>query len=148
MNVVELTFKKQSGGECVYLMIRAIWNSFADLGNFSSSPGLTSTGYFVAFILFWIGSLPFLYPPVHKIRHLFTVKSFFVPVAGFAFFAWAIVKAGGIGPIVHQPSKLSGSSLGWAVVKGIMSSIANFATLIGKFLSCGKLWISAEVSKK
>ena len=111
-------------------MIRAIWNSFADLGTFSDAPGIMSTGYFVGFILFWLGSLPFLWFPVHKIRHLFTVKAYFVPLAGIAFFGWAIGKAGGLGPIVHQPSKAKGSELGWGIVKGIMSSIANFATLI------------------
>jgi len=74
--------------------------------------------------------LPALWFPVHKIRHLFTVKAYFVPVAGVAYFIWAIVKAHGIGPIVHQPNTAQGSTLGWAMVKGIMSSIANFATLI------------------
>jgi NCS1 family nucleobase:cation symporter-1 len=90
----------------------------------------TNTRDFVSFFLFWLGSLPFIYPPVHKIRHLFTVKAFFVPAAGLAFFIWAIVKAKGIGPIVHQPGKAHGSELGWGMVKGTMSSIANFATLI------------------
>jgi len=77
-----------------------------------------------------LGSLPAIWFPVHKIRHLFTVKAYFVPCAGLAFFIWAIVRAHGIGPIVHQGGTLSGSALGWGVVKGIMSSIANFATLI------------------
>lgn len=43
---------------------------------------------------------------------------------------WAIVRAGDIGPIIRQPSSLKGSDLAWEFVKGIMSSIANFATLI------------------
>jgi hypothetical protein len=68
--------------------------------------------------------------PVHKIRHLFTVKAYVVPAAGIAFFIWAIVRAHGIGPIVKQPAALGGSALAWAIIKGIMSSIANFATLI------------------
>ena len=85
---------------------------------------------FVSFFLFWVGSLPAIWFPVHKIRHLFTVKAFFVPTAGIAFFIWAIVRAKGIGPIVHQPGTAHGSKLGWQMVKGIMSSIANFATLI------------------
>lgn len=59
---------------------------------------------------------------MHKIRHLFTVKAYFVPFAGLAFFIWAIVKAGGIGPIVHQPASIYGSELGWEFVKGVMSS--------------------------
>jgi NCS1 family nucleobase:cation symporter-1 len=64
------------------------------------------------------------------VRHLFTVKSYFVPCAGVAFLIWAVVRAGGVGPIVQQPATIHGSALAWEFVKGIMSSIANFATLI------------------
>ena len=78
----------------------------------------------------WVCSLPAIWFPVHKIRHLFTVKAYFVPVAGVAYFIWAVVKAHGIGPIVHQPNTVQGSALAWAMVKGIMSSVSNFATLI------------------
>lgn len=121
------------GGECVYLMIRAIWNSFSSgwgsLNN-ENTPGVIDSAHFLSFFLFWIGSLPFLYFPVHKVRHLFTVKAIFVPAAGIAFFIWTLVKAKGIGPIIHEPATVQGSALAWAIVQGIMSSIANFATLI------------------
>ena len=112
------------------LMITAIWPSYATLPNSMPASSGTETNHFVAFFLFWAGSLPAIWFPVHKIRHLFTVKAYFVPVAGIAFFIWAIVKAKGIGPIVNLPAKAQGSELGWGMVMGIMSSIANFATLI------------------
>jgi nucleobase:cation symporter-1, NCS1 family len=121
------------GGTCVQLMISAIWRSwdtYAGSRNTMSPSSGTNTRDFVSFFLFWLGSLPFLWFPVHKIRHLFTVKAYFVPAAGVAFFIWAIVRANGIGPIVHQPGSLHGSALGWAMVKGIFNAIANFATLI------------------
>lgn len=123
------------GGECVYLIIRAIWpswDSYAAGGRNNSLPTSsgTNTADFVSFFLFWLGMLPLLWFPVQKIRHLFTVKAYFVPAAGVAFFIWAIVRANGIGPIVKQGSTLHGSALAWAVIKGIMSAIANFATLI------------------
>ncbi|KAJ4333527.1 uracil permease [Didymella glomerata] len=125
------------GGTCVYLMIRAIWNNWRDEA--TQGPGGvpngipnsgTNTVHFVSYLFFWLGSLPFLWPAVHKIRHLFTVKAYVVPTAGIAFFIWAVVRAKGIGPIVHQPGTKSGSELGWLMVRGIMSSIANFAALI------------------
>ncbi|KEF57365.1 NCS1 family nucleobase:cation symporter-1 [Exophiala aquamarina CBS 119918] len=117
------------GGQCVTLMIRSIWPSFNDIHNGIPNSG-TSTRDFVGFFLFWLGSLPFIYPSVHKIRHLFTVKAYFVPAAGIAFFIWAIVRAKGIGPIVRQPAEASGSKLAWGWISGIMASISNFATLI------------------
>lgn len=118
------------GGQCVRLMIGAIWPSYLHLPHSITAPGVTNDGYFGAFLIFWACSLPFLWFPVHKIRHLFTVKSFIVPPAGIAFFIWAIVRAGGLGPIVKQKSSLTGSAMAWEIVKGIMSAIANFSTLI------------------
>jgi nucleobase:cation symporter-1, NCS1 family len=85
---------------------------------------------FLSFFLFWAGSLAAIWFPVHKIRHLFTVKAYFVPLAAIAYFGWAVGRADGIGPIVHQPAEVQGSALAWAFVSGIMSSISNFATLI------------------
>jgi NCS1 family nucleobase:cation symporter-1 len=49
---------------------------------------------------------------------LFTVKAYFVPCAGVAFFIWAIVRAGGVGPIVRQPAQIGGSELAWQFIKG------------------------------
>lgn len=120
------------GGECVYLMVRSIWKSWdrTTIPNTFSPDSGTTTADWVSFFLFWLCSLPFLWFPVHKIRHLFTVKAYFVPVAAIAFLIWAVVRAGGIGPIVKQPATLSGSALAWEFVKGIMSAIANFAALI------------------
>ncbi|KAF3194508.1 hypothetical protein TWF225_007041 [Orbilia oligospora] len=120
------------GGTCVYLMIRSIWNSWDNIPDTIHAPegSLLNTRDFVSFFLFWFCSLPAIWFPVHQIRHLFTVKSYVVPVAGIAFLVWSLVRAGGIGKIVHQPAKASGSALAWGVIQGIMSSIANFATLI------------------
>jgi NCS1 family nucleobase:cation symporter-1 len=104
-------------------------NGLGGIKNGIPSSG-TNTVAFVSFFLFWAGSLPFIYPPVQKIRHLFTVKAYFVPTAGIAFFIWAVVRAKGLGPIVKQQGNAHGSELGWLMVRGIMSAIANFATLI------------------
>lgn len=106
------------GGTCVYLMIRSIWPSWDSYGpggknNTLPASSGTNTRDFVSFFLFWLGSLPFLWPPVQKIRHLFSVKAVVVPIAGIAFFIWAIVRANGIGPIVHQGATIGGSKLAW-----------------------------------
>jgi NCS1 family nucleobase:cation symporter-1 len=68
----------------------------------------TNTRDFLAFIIFWSLSLIAIWFPVQKIRILFTVKSFIVPVAGVALFIWSLVKAKGFGPIVHQGSTVEG----------------------------------------
>ncbi|CAL3972778.1 unnamed protein product [Diplocarpon coronariae] len=117
------------GGNCIRLMISSIWPSFENIHNGIPGSG-TTTRDFVAFFIFWLISLPALWFPVHQIRHLFTIKAYAVPVAGMSFFIWAVVRAHGLGPIVHQPATSSGSKLAWGMVIGIMSALANFATLI------------------
>lgn len=119
------------GGQCVFLMIASIWPSFihSDYMNGTLAWGATRN-YMISFILFWVGSLPFIWFPPHKIRHLFTVKSIVAPIGGIALFAWAISRAGGVGPIVKQGSTAQGSGLAWPMITGIMSAISNFATLI------------------
>ena len=119
------------GGECVYLMIASIWPSFGQRPNLTGSISMGGTvNYLISFIIFWLGSLPFLWFPVHKIRHLFTVKAFVAPTAGIALFVWVTLRAGGPGPIIHRPATVSGSKLAWGVIAGIMSAVSNFATLI------------------
>lgn len=119
------------GGNCVYVMIRAIWPSWDRAkmpGPFNTTA--TSTPDYVSFVIFWLFSLPALWFPVHRLRHLFTFKAYLVPLAAIAFLAWALVRAHGIGPIINQRNKIHGSDLAWEIIKGIMSSIANFAALI------------------
>lgn len=111
-------------------MIRSIWPSYGNLRNTLPSSAGVDTMNFVSFFLFWLCSLPALWFPIHQIRHLFTVKAYYSPAAALAFFAWAIARAKGLGPIVHQPNTIYGSTLGWAVVKALMSCLGNFAALI------------------
>ena len=112
------------------LMIQAIWPSYVNIpNNIPASSGVT-TMEFTSFFLFWLGSLPALWFPIYKIRHLFTAKAYFSPACAIAFFVWAIVRAHGLGPIIHQPNTAQGSTLAWAFVKSIMNCIANFAALI------------------
>ncbi|EJD52443.1 NCS1 nucleoside transporter family [Auricularia subglabra TFB-10046 SS5] len=117
------------GGQCVYLLLQAIWPSTARIPNGIPSSG-TDTAHFLGFFLFSLASLIPVYYPLHKIRHLFTVKAIVTPIAGVAFFIWFIVKAGGVGPIVKQPASIHGSARAWAFVNALMSCISNMATLI------------------
>ncbi|KAH9941577.1 permease for cytosine/purines, uracil, thiamine, allantoin-domain-containing protein [Epithele typhae] len=118
------------GGSCVFVMLRAMWPSVNNIPNhLPESAGIT-TKDFMSFFLFWLISLPAIWFPIHKIRHLFTLKAVVAPIAGITFFIWCIVKAHGVGPIISQPSTLHGSALGWGMVSSLMSCISNMATLV------------------
>ncbi|TFY80370.1 hypothetical protein EWM64_g3640 [Hericium alpestre] len=118
------------GGTCVKVMLRSMWPSIENLHNTLPASAGINTRDFVCFFLFWLISLPAIWFPIHKIRHLFTVKAVVAPAAGVTFFIWCIIRAKGVGPIVRQPSTIHGSDLGWAMVSSLMSCISNLATLI------------------
>lgn len=118
------------GGTTVAIMLLAIFpHADKNIPNTMASSG-TTTFDWMCFFLFWLFSLPAIWFPVHKIRHLFTLKSILVPFAGIGFLIWTVKRAGGIGPVVHQSNTIHGSKFAWAFVGAIMNSIANFATLI------------------
>ncbi|ODQ81614.1 hypothetical protein BABINDRAFT_159883 [Babjeviella inositovora NRRL Y-12698] len=118
-------------GQCMQVMLMAIFGTDLEtrIHNLIPSSG-TTTFQFMCYFLTWLLSLPAIWFPPHQIRHLFTVKSYIVPVAGIGFLIWTIVKAKGIGPVIHQKSTLTGSEFGWAFVSSTMNSVANFAALI------------------
>ncbi|TFY52266.1 hypothetical protein EVJ58_g10113 [Rhodofomes roseus] len=118
------------GGSCVLVMLRAIWPSIENIPNSMPASSGTNTRDFMCFFLFWLISLPAIWLPLHKVRHLFTVKAIIVPIAAVAFFIWCIVKAHGVGPIVRQPGTLHGSTLAWTMISSMMSCISNMSTLI------------------
>ncbi|WVQ83650.1 hypothetical protein IAT38_005792 [Cryptococcus sp. DSM 104549] len=118
------------GGECVYVLIRAIWPSFAHIKNTMPASSETTTAYIVSFIIYWLLSLPTIWVPIHKLRWLFAAKAVVGPIVGFTLFGWSITRAGGIGPVFSQPATLSGSALGWQMVISISSCFNNMFTLI------------------
>ncbi|KAJ6627816.1 permease for cytosine/purines, uracil, thiamine, allantoin-domain-containing protein [Mycena sp. CBHHK59/15] len=118
------------GGSCMLVMLRAMWPGVNSIPNHLPASSGTTTKDFMCFFLFWLISLPAIWFPIHQIRHLFTLKSIVAPAAGITFFIWCIVKAKGVGPIIHQPSTVHGTELGWAMVSSLMSCISNMATLI------------------
>ncbi|KAL0574403.1 uracil permease [Marasmius crinis-equi] len=118
------------GGDCMLVMLRSMWPSVNNIPNhLPESAGITTKGL-LGFFLFWFISLPAIWFPIHKVRHLFTLKAIVAPIAGITFFIWCIVKAHGVGPIIHQPSKIHGSELGWEMMNGVMSGLSNMATLV------------------
>lgn len=117
-------------GEYVLVMLRAMWPSVQNITNTLPPSSGTTTRDFMCFFLFWLVSLPAIWLPIHQVRHLFTVKAIIVPIAGITFFIWCIIKARGVGPIVHQPATVHGSPLGWAMVASITSCINSQSTII------------------
>lgn len=124
MSLIWYSVQCSVAGPCFEIMLRAVFTQhlYDRIGKDNSE--------FLGFFLFWLFSLPFIWLPPHKVRHLFTVKAYVVPVAGITFLVWTLVKAHGAGPVIHMKSKKHGSELGWLFVESTMNALANFATLI------------------
>lgn len=129
MAVVWYGVQSWLGGECVQIMIQAIWPQVKHMHNGIPSSG-TTTYAFMCYFLFCLFQAIACWFPVHQIRHLFTIKSILVPFAGFGFLIWTCKKSGGIGPVIHQKATIHGSAQAWAVIQSIMNCLANFAPLI------------------
>lgn len=118
------------GGECVHVLLRAIWPSYPNIKNIMPTSTETTSAYVLAFVIFWLLSLPTIWVPIHKLRWLFAAKAIIGPIVGFTLFGWSITRAGGIGPIFSQPATLSGSALGWQMLISISSCFNNMFTLV------------------
>ncbi len=95
------------GGESLYHLIRAWKPSLAEIDTVSLFPQALPM---ICFIIFWLLNMYIVYKGVDIIRKLLVFKAIFLPVAALALFAWAVVAAKGLGPILQQPSKFSDPS--------------------------------------
>ncbi|CUM67335.1 uncharacterized protein PRCAT00005028001 [Priceomyces carsonii] len=130
MSCVWYSVQAWIGGECVRLMLMSIFGYNLNDRMLTFPDKSTDTLGYLSFFLFWLFSLPAIWFPPHQIRHLFTFKSYVVPIAGFGFLIWTLVKANGAGSVIREKGKLHGSALAWAFIESSMNSMANFATLI------------------
>jgi NCS1 family nucleobase:cation symporter-1 len=126
-----------NGANTVRVMLGAIWPSFLTLKNdIPASQGI-ETNTMIAFFLFWLVQVPFLYMHPNSLRWLFMVKSVVVPIAFIAILIWSFVATDG-GEIFAQKATLEGSAYSWAFLGSLTSVIGNYATLsvnqVGFFL--------------
>lgn len=52
------------------------------------------------------------------------------PIASVLFLIWAIIRSGGIGPVVYQKNYLHGSEHAWVFIRGTLAAMGNLGTLI------------------
>lgn len=132
MAIVWYAVQSWIAGSTVSLMLKSIFGKDLEsrIPNHFGSPNAT-TYDFMCFFIFWVGSLPFLLIPPHKLKHLFTVKAALVPFAAFGFLIWAVRKShGSIDLGALNAISLHGSEFNWVMVRSVMGCLANFATLI------------------
>jgi nucleobase:cation symporter-1, NCS1 family len=117
------------GGFAIYQMMRLWIPGLHTLPNiFPAWMGL-ETGPAICFILFWLLNMFVVYLGVESIRKLLVFKAIFLPVAALALLFWAISAANGLGPILDQPAKLSGSEFWNYFFPALTGMVGFWATL-------------------
>jgi nucleobase:cation symporter-1, NCS1 family len=114
------------GGTAIFYMIR-VWNpSMADISINGLFP---NTVPLICFLGFWLLNMFVVYLGVESIRKLLVFKAIFLPVAALALLYWAISAADGLGPILAQPSRLSGAAFWNYFFPALTGMVGFWATL-------------------
>lgn len=121
------------GGICVQLILRSIFGNNLNSRIHDTIPSVNLTPFeLICFIIFWLVSMPFLWFPPHRLRHLFAVKSAITPIGAFALLIWSVRKCGGnlaLGSL-NGHSTMDSTAKAWAVIRSIISAMDNFSTLV------------------
>ncbi len=93
------------GGAAIYQLAKLIWPGVTALPDVTTGWLGTSTGEFLAFLVFWALNVWFIIKGTESIKWLESLAAPFLIVVGLALLWWAYQRAGGFGPILSQPSK-------------------------------------------
>lgn len=119
-------------GQFISVCLRCIFPGWQRIPNeFPANQYITTQGmlgFFFAFLL----TLPFMYIHPTKIRHLFTIKSFFLPLAGLGIVCWATTANGGVSAdkLVNTSAKTSTAVFAWGIVSQFNSIMGSNSALL------------------
>ena len=88
------------GGQAIYSMLRIVWPGAA------SVPGSD----WICFLLFWALNMFVIWRGIETIKFLEGIGAPFMLVVGLLLLFWITQKAGGLGPVLHTPSKFQSTA--------------------------------------
>ncbi len=120
------------GGWAIYKLIEVMWPGIAVLPQLLPAFVGLNTGEFLCFILFWAMNVWIVLRGMDSIKFLETWGSPFLLAIGVALFVWALVRAGGLGPMLANPDgRADGRAGGLTAVfgAGLTSAVAFWGTM-------------------
>src|SRR5207248_1531983 len=120
------------GGWAIYKLVEVLLPGIATLPQILPSFVGLNTGEFLCFMVFWVMNVWIVLRGMDSIKFLETWGSPFLLAVGVALFVWAAVRAGGLGPMLQNPSgsavgRLGGLSSVFGV--GLTSAVAFWGTM-------------------
>lgn len=107
------------GGQAIYTMLKVAAPAY-------EPPYAAFLGFFV----FWAWNMYIVVRGSESIRRLEAYAAPFLIVSGLALFAWAVMRAGGLGPILARPSAFATAGDFWVVfVPSLTAMVGFWATL-------------------
>ncbi|CZR41770.1 hypothetical protein LB506_003811 [Fusarium annulatum] len=130
--IVWLGVQTTTGGQCMTVLLTAIWPSFANIPNhIPESEGITTAGM-CGFVLYFLLQLPFLCIPYTKVQYFFAFKSIIAPIVFLAVFGDTLHKAGGTishSTVISKGTTIHGATLAWAFFNNLNGVLGNYSTL-------------------
>jgi NCS1 family nucleobase:cation symporter-1 len=120
-------------GQFISVCLRCIFPGWARVPNHIPANQYITTQGMVGFFLAFLCTLPFMLIHTTKIRHLFTLKSVVLPLAGLGIVCWATTANGGVSAdkLVDTSVKTSTSVFAWGIISQFNSVMgANSALLV------------------
>ncbi|HXM37056.1 MAG TPA: NCS1 family nucleobase:cation symporter-1 [Gemmatimonadales bacterium] len=116
------------GGWAIYKLVEVMWPGIATLPHVLPSFVGLNTGEFLCFMLFWAMNVWIVLRGMDSIKFLETWGSPFLLAVGAALFIWALLRAGGIGPMLQNPPNAHGG-LRSIFGAGLTSAVAFWGTM-------------------
>ncbi|KAK3110894.1 hypothetical protein LTR53_014362 [Teratosphaeriaceae sp. CCFEE 6253] len=130
--IIWLGVQTVTGGQCMAVLLTAIWPQFARIPNtIAADQGITTSGM-CGFVLYFLLQLPFLCIPYTKVQYFFMFKSIIAPIVFLAVFGSTLHKAGGTisrSEVITGAATATGSKLVWSFFSNLNSVLGNYATL-------------------
>jgi NCS1 family nucleobase:cation symporter-1 len=117
------------GGEAVKTFIEALWPAYGQLGGGASFLGLSLPSA-ITFFIFWALNIVIILRGMNAVRVFENIAAPLVLVMAAALLWWVVDRAGGVGPMLQQPSKFETVGAFWKVfIPSLTGMVGFWATL-------------------
>jgi nucleobase:cation symporter-1, NCS1 family len=113
------------GGEAVKTFIGAAWPAFTDLGGGATLLGLSLPSA-ITFMVFWAANIFIIYRGMNAVRVFENWAAPIVLAMAAALLVWAVGRAGGLGPMMSQPSRFRTLGEFWPVFVPSLTGMVGF----------------------
>lgn len=117
------------GGEAMKTFVVAVWPAFAQLGGDMTIMGLGIPSM-ITFLAFWLLNIGIILVGMNAVRVFENWSAPLILVMALWLLVWVVGRAGGVGPMLDQPSKFADIGAFWKVfVPSLTGMIGFWATL-------------------